>query len=165
MLSTAILIFPLLMIVAACMDLFTMRIYNSISIALAVLFLPLALVGGMSLVEIGLHYSCGFFALCITFALFAFGKIGGGDAKLIASSSVWIGWDVLLDYFYVATLIGGLLALLILAARKVPLPLFLLRIQWIARLHEPKGQIPYGVALGIGGMLVYPQKRSIFCRR
>ncbi len=154
--------FPLIMIFAACMDLFTMRISNWISIVLAMGFLPIALLDGLpfwSLApnSIALHYACGLLILLVTFVLFAFGKIGGGDAKLAASSAIWIGWEGLLDYLLVASLLGGVLGLFFLAARTVALPIFLLNQPWIARLHEPRGPLPFGVALGVGAIIVYPQ--------
>lgn len=139
-----------------------MRISNKISIVLVVGFLPAALICGLPLWSlaahsIGLHYACGFFVLAISFALFATGKIGGGDAKLLASSAIWVGWDSLLDYLVVASFLGGALALFLLAMRKIPLPLVLLKHTWIARLHEPKGPVPFGVALGVGALIVYPE--------
>ena len=162
MVSIAVLSFPLLMIFAACMDLFTMRIPNPISVALVGGFLPLAFVCGLpifslELDSIALHYVCGLFVLMITFSLFAWGKIGGGDAKLAAASAIWIGWSSLADFIMLTALVGGALAVVILTARSVALPLYLLKQPWIARLHEPKGGVPYGVAFGIGGLLVYEQ--------
>ncbi len=154
--------FPILMVFAACMDLFTMRISNYISIALAAGFLPAAMICGLPLWSlavnsIALHYVCGIFVFMVTFLLFATGKIGGGDAKLLASSAIWVGWDSLLDYLVVASFLGGALALFLLAMRKIPLPLVLLKHTWIARLHEPKGPVPFGVALGVGALIVYPE--------
>ena len=162
MLSSVILLFPVCMIFAACMDLFTMRISNRLTIAIAIGFLPVALMADLplwtlTLESIALHYACGFLMLLIGFALFAFGKIGGGDAKLVAASAIWIGWGGLLNYIVVASFLGGLFALFLLAARKLPLPLLLLKQAWIARLHEPKSPVPFGVALGAGAVIVYPQ--------
>ena len=157
MLRAAVFLFPTLMLFAAWMDLFTMRISNVIPIVLTLAFLPLALASGFTLSQIGLHYLCGIFILTPTFCLFALGKIGGGDAKLAASSAIWIGWESLFDYLIMASLLGGALALLILAARQIALPLFLLRWSWIARLHEPQTGIPFGVALGVGATIIYPE--------
>jgi len=157
MLSASLVLFPLLMIYAACMDLFTMRISNGISIALTVGFLPLAMAYGLPPPVIGLHYSCGLFILLITFTMFAFGMIGGGDAKLAAASAIWMGFDYLLDYLIVASLLGGVLALALLAARRIPLPAALSRRDWIARLHDPNGAVPFGIALGLGGVIIYPK--------
>ena len=155
-------LFPFLVMIAACMDLFTMRIPNSLNIAIALCFLPAAWlanlpVGSLELSSVGLHYACGLLILIISFAAFAFGKIGGGDAKLLASSAVWIGWQNLLEYIIVASLIGGVLALCLLALRWVSLPDILLKQAWIRRLHDPDSQVPYGVALAAGAVIIYPQ--------
>jgi len=162
MLSFALGSFPLLMIFAACMDLLTMRISNKISIALLLAFAPLAALSGLpfwtlDLHSIGMHYACGLCLLLFTFALYAFGKIGGGDAKLAAASAVWMGWGPVIDYLLIASLLGGALALLILFGRTFALPLFMLKQPWIVNLHKPKGRIPYGVALGLAAVIVYPQ--------
>ena len=162
MLGTALLSFPPLMIFAACMDLFTMRISNKISIALVLCFLPLAALSGLPVWSIAsdsisMHYACGLLVLMITFGLFALGKIGGGDAKLTAASTVWMGWGAIVDYLAIAALLGGALATLILLLRAFPLPLALLEKTWIARLHQRKGKIPYGVALGLAAIIVYPE--------
>ena len=156
MLYATAFLFPILMLFAAWMDLFTMRIANWISIVLTLAFLPLALACGLRSGLIGQPYLCGLAILAPTFALFAFGKIGGGDAKLAASSAIWVGWGSLFDYIIISSLLGGVLAVVILAARRVPLPLFLMRWSWVARLHEPKTGIPFGVALGAGAIVVYP---------
>ena len=159
---TALLLFPLFMVFAACMDLFTMRISNKISIFLTLGFLPLALLSGLPLWSFGtesvlMHYACGFLVLMVTFGLFALGKIGGGDAKLTAASTVWIGWGAIVDYLAIAALLGGALATLILVLRAFPLPLALIEQPWIARLHKRNGKIPYGVALGVAAIIVYPE--------
>ena len=101
--------------------------------------------------------SGGLCLLLFTFALYAFGKIGGGDAKLAAASAVWMGWGPVIDYLLIASLLGGALALLILFGRTFALPLFMLKQPGIVNLHKPKGRIPYGVALGLAAVIVYPQ--------
>jgi prepilin peptidase CpaA len=42
-------------------------------------------------------------------------------------------------------------------ARRVALPQALASQTWIARLHNAKSGIPYGIALALGGMVVYPE--------
>lgn len=95
--------------------------------------------------------------LVVTFALFAFGWIGGGDAKLAAATALWMGWENLADYLLISTFIGGVLTLLILYARKWPLPTSLLRQNWIARLHDKATGVPYGIALAAAGLALFPQ--------
>jgi prepilin peptidase CpaA len=142
---------------AACSDLLTMTISNRISVGLALGFIPLALLLGMPLSAIGLHLSCGVAVLALTFALFCTGQIGGGDAKLAAATAIWIGWDHLLEFALVASILGGLLTLAIITARRWPLPPLFMQRAWIARLHDPKSGVPYGIALALAGLILYPE--------
>jgi prepilin peptidase CpaA len=47
--------------------------------------------------------------------------------------------------------------LILVVARRAPLPGILLKEDWIVRLHDAKSGIPYGVALAAGALLVLPQ--------
>ena len=145
------------MVFAAISDLFTMTISNRISIALVVIFLALAGLAGLSGQTIAIHMACGGGVLVLTFALFAFGWIGGGDAKLAAATAIWMGVDHLADYGVYASLLGGALTLLILAVRHVPLPMFALKFDWMVRLHDRATGVPYGIALAVAGLLLYPE--------
>ena len=157
----ALLVFPLLMAFAASSDLLTMRISNKLVLALAAAFFVLALFTGMPLEEIGMHLACAALALVFAFAFFAFGWIGGGDAKLVAATTLWLGFGMMLPYLIYASLLGGALTLLLLAARRWPLPERLRAIPWIDRLHDSKSGVPYGIALAAAGILVYSET-SIF---
>lgn len=152
----AMVVFPVLMAMAAFSDLLTMTISNRISIALLVGFLAMAVAIGMPLGVLGSHLSCGAAILALTFGLFCLGWIGGGDAKLSAATAVWIGWAHMLDYGLAASIGGGVLTLLLLQARQLPLPAWAADSVWIARLHDKAGGIPYGIALAAAGLFVYP---------
>jgi prepilin peptidase CpaA len=95
-------------------------------------------------------------ALVVTFAMFSFGWIGGGDAKLFAATCLWFGPETILIYTLYASLLGGALTLLILFLRSVPLPATLSSQGWLVRLHSPEEGVPYGIALAASGLLVYP---------
>ena len=95
--------------------------------------------------------------LVVAFIFFSQGWIGGGDAKLAAATALWFGFDHLLDYMIYASLFGGALTLAILQFRKLPLPAFFARQQWITRLHETDGGVPYGIALAAAALIVYPK--------
>ena len=103
------------------------------------------------------NLSCGAVVLVVMFAMFSLGWIGGGDAKLAAATALWLGWSSLLDYSLSAAIYGGALTFLLIFARKAPLPDWLSRQAWIARLHNPKTGVPYGIALAAAGIMVYPQ--------
>ena len=149
-------IFPAAMALAAAIDLFTFTVPNRIAIALVAGFLVLAPMVGFGWPEIGLHALIGLGALALGFAFFAFGWIGGGDAKLFAATALWLGPEQLLAFSLIASLIGGLLTLSILYMRAIPLPAVLIGQDWLARLHDNKEGVPYGIALAAAGLLVYP---------
>ena len=155
--AALLIVFPALMIGAAVSDLFTMTIPNRLAIGLTAAFFVFALALRMPPAAIGMHVFAAIAVLAVTFGLFAFGWIGGGDAKLAAATALWMGWENLADYLLISTLIGGALTLLILYMRKWPLPVSLLRQDWIARLHDKATGVPYGIALAVAGLAVFPQ--------
>jgi prepilin peptidase CpaA len=152
-----LLLFPALMAFAASSDLLTMTISNRLSLALAGGFAVLALATGMPLAEVGQHLAAGALILAIAFVCFARGWIGGGDAKLAAVTALWFGFDFLLPYLLYASLFGGVLTLLLIQFRLLPLPAALAQHPWILRLHEKGAGIPYGIALAAAALMVYPQ--------
>ena len=152
-----LLLFPALMAFAAASDLFTMTISNRVSLALVAGFLVLALPGGMSLHDLLLHFGAGAAILAVTFGCFAMGWMGGGDAKVAASAALWFGFGHLMNYLVYASLFGGVLTLLLLQFRQWPLPYGLAGQAWLLRLHAKESGIPYGIALAIGALMIYPE--------
>ena len=152
-----LLLFPALMAFAAASDLFTMTISNRVSLALAAGFLVLALASGMEPSEILSHLGAGVGVLAASFVCFAFGWIGGGDAKVAAAAALWFGFGHLLNYLVYASLFGGALTLLLLQFRQWPLPYQLAGQAWLLKLHAKDSGIPYGIALAIGALVVYPE--------
>jgi prepilin peptidase CpaA len=144
-----------LLIYAACSDIASLTIPNWVSIALAALFVPLALILHMPLGQIGVHLLFGFALLAVGFFLFQANIIGGGDAKLLAGAAVWTGFPAFITFLFWTALAGGVIALALLGARK-----------WIARaesrpafvnrLLTPESGVPYGVAIMLGGLAVLP---------
>ena len=152
----ALLVFPALMAFAAASDLLTMTIPNRVSLALVAAFAVFAILGGLSWEAVLMHVAAGALVLAVCFGMFAFGWIGGGDAKLAAATALWLGFQTLMEYLLVSTLAGGLLTLAILYLRGVPLPPFAMNWEWLSRLHDRKSGVPYGIALALAALLVYP---------
>jgi prepilin peptidase CpaA len=152
-----LLLFPALMAFAASSDLFTMTISNKVSLALAAGFLLMAIAIGMSPAEIGLHAAAAAAVLVVAFVFFTRGWVGGGDAKLAAATSLWFGFDHLLQYLVDAALLGGVLTFLMINFRLLPLPIPMARWAWLARLHQKGAGVPYGIALAAAALLVYPE--------
>lgn len=148
--------FPFLVVYGAASDLFSMTIPNVITLALMVGFMVIALWMKMDWVTIGWHWVMFAIVLAITFTLFAFGVIGGGDAKLAAGIALWMGWEHSLIYFLVAAVFGGVLTLLIMKIRSVPMPDWILRHQWAEDIYTAQ-RIPYGISMGAAALMIYAQ--------
>jgi prepilin peptidase CpaA len=152
-----LLLFPALMAFAAASDLFTMTISNRISLLLLAGFALLAAFGGMSLNDVAMHVAAGAAVLAVAFIFFALGWIGGGDAKLAAATALWFGFEHMVLYLVYASIFGAALTLVLLLFRRWPLPLPLLTQEWAQRLHDAKTGVPYGVALAIAALIIYPE--------
>jgi len=157
---------------AAASDLFTMTISNRVSLALIAGFVVLAVLGGMGLHDILMHFGAGAAVLVVAFGCFAMGWVGGfgcfamgwvggGDAKVAASVALWFGFDHLLNYLLYVSLLGGALTILLIQFRQWPLPSFLTGQAWLNRLHDKQSGIPYGIALALGALIVYPETEWI----
>ncbi|RLQ87022.1 A24 family peptidase [Notoacmeibacter ruber] len=165
MIDAAILvIFPLCMIWAAISDTLSMTIANRVSLLLIVGFFALAVMVGMPFADIALHAVVFASVLAVTFALFAFGSMGGGDAKMLAASALWIGWgEPLLFYLLIAAIAGGAVTLAVLVFRRNEAVRFLAgrvlgpQIEAPAYLEDHKSGVPYGIALGFAGLMVFPE--------
>ncbi|SRR5581483_7973851 len=151
-----VLLFPAAMAFAASSDLLTMTIPNRVSAVMIAGFVLLAVLTGLSLEQAALHAAAGLLVLAITFTLFSFGWIGGGDAKLAAATALWFGFDHLLEYALFGSLFGGALTLMLLYFRSLPMPSPLIGHAWAERLHQPGGGVPYGIALAAAALVVYP---------
>jgi prepilin peptidase CpaA len=147
---------PTVLAYAAFSDLFSMRISNKVCLAVLGLFGAYALVAGLSPVMVAWHLAAGCVVLVAAFVLFAFNWIGGGDAKLVAAASVWFGFGMLWEFIAVSAVLGGLLTVLLLFVRTLPLPVALVNVDWIAKLHDRQTGVPYGIALSIAGVLLLP---------
>lgn len=152
-----LLVFPGLMAFAAASDLLTMTISNRVSLVLTASFLVLATLSGMELRDILLHFGAGAALLTVAFTFFAMGWVGGGDAKIASTAALWFGFDHLLEYVLYASLFGGALTLLLLQFRQWPLPYAFAGQEWLLRLHAEDSGIPYGIALALGALMIYPE--------
>jgi prepilin peptidase CpaA len=150
-------LFPAAVIFAAFHDLVSYRIPNSISLFLIAAFFCLAPFAGMNLNTFGFHLAAGAVVLLVTAGMFFAGYMGGGDAKLLAAVSLWMGFSHLADFLLITSLFGLPLILTLLAFRKLPLPVKLASENWVAKLHAPRGPVPYGIAISAAGLYIYPQ--------
>jgi prepilin peptidase CpaA len=155
--TLGLIVFPLAMIYAGAMDLFTLKIRNMLVLAIGFAWLMLAPLAGFSLAELGWSVAVAALVFTCTFVMFTLGWIGGGDAKLAAVASLWFQPDEALLFFIYASLLGGALTLAIVQLRMRMLPATLCRVPWIAQLHDSKTGVPYGAAMAPAALIVLPQ--------
>jgi prepilin peptidase CpaA len=147
--------FPVAVVYAVVSDVRSMTIPNSVSIALVLLFVPVALMSGLPLRDIAVHYGAGLAVFFVGAVLFATGRIGGGDVKLLGATAIWTGWSLLLPFLFIVAVFGGVLALLILGLRLKPVRGLVRRTPWLDAMG--KQQIPYAVAIGAAAIFVFPK--------
>jgi prepilin peptidase CpaA len=149
-------VFPFCMAFAAISDTLSMTIANRISAVLVLTFAAVAPLTGMDWTLYGWHFAAAGLVLLVTFCLFALGGMGGGDAKLLAATALWMGMgEPLIEYLVLTSLAGGALTLLILAYRNSPLAILTGNNMFLRHFANDSTGVPYGIALGIGGMIAF----------
>lgn len=149
--------FPALVLFAAVKDATSFTIPNWISLALVAIFPVAGLAAGLPLATLGLHAAVAAGALVAGMAMFALRWVGGGDAKLIAASVLWLGLPALPSFLLGAAVTGGVLAIALILLRSPQLRAVVLSgPRWVNRLTEPGEGIPYGVAIAAGALLAFP---------
>ncbi len=148
--------FPALMAYAAFSDLFTMTIPNRVSLLLLGGFFAMAALTGMGIWTVAMHVGVALAVLVLTFSFFAMGWMGGGDAKLASTTALWLGLGAVFDYLALTAILGGVLTLGLFWVRSYDLPSVFHKQAWLVRLCDKQSGIPYGIALAISGLLVFP---------
>ena len=147
---------PTLAIVAGLKDLTSMKIPNWISGLLILGFFPTALLLGLAPMTIAVHVGVAVAALLTGMAMFALRWLGGGDVKLMAAACLWLGLSGSGAFILATAVIGGLLCLTLLLVREHLQPYVAGAPGWVAQLMEPRGDIPYGVAIAAGVLVAWP---------
>ncbi|MGN6422808.1 MAG: A24 family peptidase [Asticcacaulis sp.] len=148
--------YPACLLAGAFTDLTSMTIPNRLTLGLAAAFAPTAVLmqlsGHFGWPQWGEHLGLGVFGLVLGMICFALRFMGGGDAKMIAAASLWLGWHGFIAFLIYTALAGGVLTLGLIGARKA----FVLAAPrlpaWLGRHLEAKGDIPYGIAICVGGL-------------
>ena len=104
---------------AAASDLRSRRIPNRLSVALAglgLVRLALGLAAGAGAAALAVDLAAAVAVFALAALTFHFGVIGGGDVKLLAAGTLWLGTASLAPYLMLTVLSGGGLAVLFLRA-------------------------------------------------
>jgi prepilin peptidase CpaA len=152
--SVALAICAAALAAAGANDLVRYRIPNSLCLAVVAAFV--VLVPSLPLATTASHAATGLAVLAATSACFALGLMGGGDAKLLAATALWMGWGYLLPFVLLTSLAGAALGLTLLVARRhVRRPLAQGR--WYSRLLSDGEGVPYGVAISAAALSLLPR--------
>ncbi len=139
---------------AAVTDVTTLKIPNGCSLLLLALFAIYA-VSQLSLTQFSLALLVGAGIFAVTYALFAWGHLGGGDVKLISVLAVWAGPTFIGDFLMITSLAGGLLAVFMLSRLKIPFAILLDRLgRSDVSENVLTDKLPYGLPIAIGGTVV-----------
>ncbi len=148
-------IFSMPLIIAALKDASSMTIPNWISLVLIAGFILTVPFTWQGFPELGTHLAVGSVFFLAGFAMFAFGWLGGGDAKLMAATALWLTWPDALNFIVYTAMFGGALALFLLVGRQF-IPVRLMTMQWMLTMFRDETKMPYGLAIAAGGMCTFP---------
>jgi prepilin peptidase CpaA len=131
-----------LLLIAGWTDIRSRTIPNEVNLAIALLAIGWWFVCGLSFWPgIGIRIAVAIVVFVIFALMFALRMMGGGDVKMIAALALWLPFASLMTMLTVMALSGGIITLFLLA-----------RHRW--RPNENRPQVPYGIAIAIGGLWV-----------
>lgn len=148
--------FSICMIMAAIKDAAMMKIPNWISLLTAALFFIMVPFAWDGFAVFGEHLLVGGAVFIAGFIMFALGWLGGGDAKLLAATSLWWTGSDAIIYLGYTGILGGALAIILLVGRRYA-PVWLSTASWSYGLFKEEKKMPYGLALAGGALLTLPQ--------
>jgi prepilin peptidase CpaA len=150
-------VFIALLLVAALYDLWRFRIPNLVTAGLAALFLVAALPSALEVAWLG-HLGAGALMLLLGAAAFRFRVVGGGDVKLLAATSLWLGFGLLPHHVLLTAVLGLGLALVLLVLRRVLMPVMVAGAPrgeaWLPRGLQDGQPIPYGIAIAASALVL-----------
>ena len=149
-----------LCLLAAYADWRHMMIENSYAILIAASFFIVygalfAFGAAQIFAPLWVHIVSGLLMFLITFAMFAFGILGGADSKLATAIAFWIGLKGLPVFLVVMTVIGGALGIGALLLARYPVFQGASEGSWIARTQGGERNVPYAIAIAGGACVAF----------
>jgi len=130
----------------AVVDVRTYTISDRINVAIALLAPVYWLSSGVPLwPDAAIRVGVGALVFMLFAGTFYLNVMGGGDVKLAGALALWFTPYETLTLIVVMSLAGGLLTLAVLANHR-------------ARRKEGRPEVPYGVAIAVGGMWLLAQR-------
>jgi prepilin peptidase CpaA len=135
-----------LLLVAAAIDVRTFTISNRLNLAVALLAPVYWLSTALPLwPDVGIHLAAGAGVFALLAVAFYAGMMGGGDVKLAAALALWFTPATTLKFLVFMSLAGGVLTLGVVAFHRL-------------KRREGRPEIPYGVAIAFGGLVILTQR-------
>lgn len=127
---------------AAWTDIKTRTISNEVNVAIALLAIAFWWVVGETIwPDLVIRIGVALLIFVVFALLFMVRMIGGGDVKMIAALALWLPFQALVSMLTVMALAGGLISAFLL-----------IRQRWRPNADRP--EVPYGVAIALGGLWV-----------
>lgn len=149
------LILAILLIAAAVEDAVRLRISN-LTVGLVLISAIVAAIAAGFDLRLWQNLVVFLALLAVGTPMFAAGKLGGGDVKLLASVGLWFDLAGAVWLLVAVALAGGVLALLVLVLRTIG---WSEEIRRRVVLLRPGGGIPYGVAIAAGALIAMAFQR------
>lgn len=131
-----------LLLMAAWTDIRTRTISNELNAAIALLAVAFWWVAGDALwPDIAIRIGVALLIFVVFAVLFMLKMMGGGDVKMIAALALWLPFQPLMAMLTVMALAGGAITIFLLVRQR-----------WRPNAERP--EVPYGVAIAIGGLWV-----------
>ena len=134
------------LLVAAIIDVRTFTISNRLNLTVALgaplywLSIALPLWPG-----VGIQLAAGAGVFVLLAAAFYAGMMGGGDVKLASALALWFSPGSTLKFLVLMSIAGGVLTIGVVALHR-------------ARQRTGRPEIPYGVAIAFGGLVILTQR-------
>lgn len=139
------------LVLAARSDVADLRIPNRLTLTMALSSLPAVWLLGAGVSTLPAALLTGIVTLAIAWAMFELGWIGGGDAKLAAAASLWLGPQAMPVFLLATAVFGAVLAAALLGMSRWEPTLNAVGDRWRARLISGAISIPYALAMAPAG--------------
>lgn len=158
---TILCVFSGLMLWAAYSDITRYVLSNRLCLATVFLY-PIYLLGmylegrGLPLNDIMTAGALSIIIFMVCAGFFALGMMGGGDVKLIPAVALWAGPEQILPFLFITSLIGGLIATIIIVKNRIKASKYCkssVNIN-LSMANMEKTAVPYGVGIATGGLYV-----------
>jgi len=136
----------LILVVAAIIDVRTYTISNRLNLAVALLAPLYWWSAAIPLwPEAALHVAVAAGVFALLAIAFYIGMMGGGDVKLAAALALWFSPESTVRFLVFMSIAGGLVTFAVMGVHRL-------------RSREGKPQVPYGVAIAIGALVILAQR-------